>query len=135
MKLRLILMLTILGLVALACAGEQKLGTLIVDTTSVPMTLKGEINQVWSADVKPGSLYEIKVVSQNLEHSLEYIDIVVFSGNRENLADPVISNNNISTAVFKAPESGHVRVEIYSLVGERGEDLGTITVQLQKLES
>ncbi len=134
MKSRLLLVLTALGLAILACTGEQKLGSLVAGATPVPVVLRGEVNHVWNANVEPGNPYELRVVSYNLKHPLEMVDIVVLDEDRVNLVGTVAGDGTVLTAVFTAPESGLVRIEIYSLVGERNEELGTLTVQLHRID-
>ncbi len=117
-------------LVGLACAYEQRLGSLSPDCSPTSFVLRGEIDPSWEANVEPSTDYTVTVAREDSTHPMNQLGINIADSERNPIAyDPAVIGDTASLS-FTGPLTGEILIVVWSKIGEDQEDLGTFSITL-----
>lgn len=126
-QVRILLPLIAIILAVLACSTDEEMGTLVVGSTPVPFTARGETDHYWQAEVVPGAEYEV-VIERNIPILMNVIDSEGILLTHGSFYDMTVT----PSLTFTGPDDGVVRIVVSPVHDEIGRDLGTFTIHLQE---
>ena len=119
-------------LASLACVVEQPLGLLSVEATPMPFTMFGEVDNSWQIKVNSNIQYVVTLTRRNSNHPTNQVNISILEDNLD-ISEAFSSTDNTAKITFTTSQDGQVKVVVYSKIGERQENLGTFSIQVQEV--